>query len=159
MITPYDLAHLKATTCPDCGNPLGRDHTYLVTPDTLLSRLTYQPARHAPCARQKAVLEERKFIILWTVRVSDPIVPSYRYFEVLPGVQALHLHSPTVIDFYHTTTPGLVKLPDMTRPTREEIREAMTPAIRAAAQKAQSEDELDSISDAIASIYSYLPKV
>lgn len=142
MLTFFQHRHLRAYTCPACGNPIGRNHCYAVTVDTLISRLTDTVPMHPTCARAAGD-------IIYTVKTSSSKVPSGRLFERSEADWFIHLHSPQSIDFY---------LPDGSRPTYEQIRELMLPAIRTAAAASQSEEETDEIARAIAALHTFLPK-
>ena len=142
MLTLIQKRHLRAYTCPACGNPIGRIHCYPVTAETLISRLTDTVPMHPTCAKAAGS-------IIWTVKTSSPATPSGRLFERSEADWFIHLHSPCFIDFY---------LPDGAQPSYEQIRELMLPAIRTAAAAAQSEEETDEIARAIAALHPFLPK-
>lgn len=149
MLTLIQKRHLRAYTCPACGNPLGRIHCYPVTTDTLISRLTDTVPMHPTCAQKIPDL------IIWTVKTSSPKQPSGRLFERIPGDWFIHLHTPQKIDFFIPYTP---EAPESHLTIYEQIRELMMPAIRRAREAATSEDEITEIARAIAALHPYLPK-
>lgn len=150
MLTLIQKRHLRAYTCPGCGNPIGTIHAYPVTVDTLISRLTETVPMHPTCARKASDLSP-EVLIIWTVKTSSPKVPSGRLFERSPSDSCLHLHSPISIEFY---LGGDLS----SRPTYDEIRELVFPGIARARDAAQSEEEIDQIARAIAALHPYLPK-
>lgn len=149
MLTLIQKRHLRAYTCPACGNPLGRIHCYPVTTDTLISRLTEAVPMHPTCAMKGLEIVTEAAFIVWTVKTSSPKQPSGRLFDRAEGDLCIHLHSPQSIDFY---------LPSGTRPTYEQIRDLMFPAIKRASEAATSEDEITELARAIAALHHYLPK-
>ncbi len=172
MLTKIQSAHLKAYTCPACKKALGRFHCYPVTPATLLSRLTDTVPMHLDCAKKAAPLlletlidraswlsDDQHAAIIWVVKASSPSAPSARFFERSEGDLMLHLYSPERIDFYistGSTVPETVEA--MERPSYNQIRDLMFPAIRAAREAATSEEEIDDIARAIAALHHYLPR-
>jgi hypothetical protein len=148
MITLIQKRHLRAYTCPACGNPIGRIHAYPVETDTLLSRLTEAVPMHPTCAMKGLEIVAEAAFIVWTVKTSSPKQPSGRLFDRAEGDICIHLQTPTSIDFY---------LPSGIRPTYEQIRDIMLPAIRRARDAATSEEEIDEIARAIASLHRFLP--
>lgn len=154
MLTLIQKRHLRAYTCPACGNPIGRIHSYPVTTDTLLSRLTDTVPMHPTCA-EKALSEFPDGLIIWTVKTSSPKQPSGRLFDRAEGDLFIHLHSPSKIDFF--VQQGTENSEPRTL-TYEQIRELMLPAIARARDAATSEDEITELARAIAALHPYLPK-
>jgi hypothetical protein len=150
MLTLIQKRHLRAYTCPTCGNPIGRLHSYPVTTDTLISRLTDTVPMH-PTSAHKALGATGDLLIVWTVKTSSPKQPSGRLFERLPGDWFIHLQTPERIEFHRPTENGEPV-------TYDQIRETMMPAIRTARDAATSEEEIDDIARAIASLHRFFPK-
>ena len=153
MIPASLLALRAAYTCPWCRNPIGRLHAYPVTPDTLISRLTDTAPMHPTCALAASAAAHWRPVI-WTVKTSSPGVPSGRLFERSEGDWFIHLQTPHRIDFYQPETENR----ERRTLSYEQIREMMLPAIRTARDAATSEEEIDEIARAIASLHRFLPK-
>jgi hypothetical protein len=102
---------------------------------------------HPTCAL--AASESARWLpVIWTVKTSSPGVPSGRLFERLPGDWFIYLQTPERLEFHINDSPA----------TYEQIRDLMLPAIRRARDAATSEEEIDEIARAIASLHRFLPK-
>lgn len=118
MLTLRTLKHLATSTCPRCGEPLGRYHVYLLTdPVEVLRQTTEHGPMHRDCAHEQADADHRAQIAadpafpstlcyaLYTVKAS-PTAPSARIIRLReddPDTQQLLLFSPEKITFYLQT--------------------------------------------------------
>lgn len=160
MLTSIQLRHLRAYTCPSCKLPLHRVHSYPVNPAALLSRLTDTVPMHGGCARFAAPLlmedPANRVAIIYKVKSSSSTAPSGSLFELVAGSGDMHirLHSPEEILFLVPGEEGTATR----KATYQEIQAVMLPAIRAAHEAAETQEEIDEIVRQIAVLHRFLPK-
>lgn len=170
MLTPRTKHHLAASTCPRCGEPLGRFHIYLLTdPVDVLRQTTEAGPLHRDCALEHAEAEHRAqqaadpafphtlIFALYTVKAS-PTAPSARIIRLHPedpATSQLLLFTPEEITFYLQTLDGPQAI---TRPADyAEIESVMEPATAEAGQGA-SPAELEELLHQITRLHKFLPK-
>lgn len=174
MLLPTIAHHLGTFTCPQCNEPLGRYHAYLLNrPAQILSQLAEHPPAHLGCieyalenpdtippADPSEPVIPNNITCLVTVKAA-PTTPSARLVrlphpETGEPTPCLHLFTPDTLRFLHLTwSAGHI----VTRPaTPEEIINWMTPALADALTKATTGDEQRTILHQLGLIGSRLPQ-